>query len=195
MPNRRGRPAVVRAVSVSFRARGARIGEVEQAWVASAGPPRPAVAPARSGAAGPKPRLRATRPASASTSCRSSPARSEPRATGCPSAARTRCQPGPRDPVHAVGHLSASAGPAAIAVPPPPRGRQQRGGPSLLNAPARVLSPALSMQLRLGRAFADVWSMSANPRRVHNRPSQRSFTRQRPAQTARGLEWSTLCVP
>ncbi len=108
----------------------------------SPGRPRPAVAPAEHGAVLSKPRRHATRPAFASRSCRSSPVRSAPHATGCPFAARTRCPPALHGRAHAACHLSASAAPAAAAVPPPPRGHQERGEPSLLNASARVLSLA-----------------------------------------------------
>ena len=61
----------------------------------SPGPPRLAGAPAAPGIAPARPQPRATRPASARRSCRGSPVRSAPRATGCPSAARTRCLSAP----------------------------------------------------------------------------------------------------
>lgn len=86
----------------------------------SPGHPRPAVALATPGAAPSRPRLRATRPTVASRSCRSSPARSAPRATECPFAARTRSPPALLDQAHAADRLSASAAPVATVVRPPP---------------------------------------------------------------------------
>ena len=117
----------------------------------SPAPLRPAVAPAAPGAASPRPRPRATRPAAASRSCRSTQARSAPRATECPFGERTGSRPGPHGPVHAVDHLWTLAAPAAAVAPPPPRDRQQRGAPSPLNVSGAVLSRTFSSTLAIRR--------------------------------------------
>ena len=100
----------------------------------------PGGAPIAPGADLSRPRGRATRPAGASMSRRNRPARSAPRATERPSATRRRCPPGLPDPAHAADRPSAWASTVKAAVPSPPKGHQERGAPSLLNASAQVLS-------------------------------------------------------
>ena len=105
---------------------------------------RRSAAPAAHGAAGSRPRRRATRPACASTSCRSSPTRRALRATRCRCAARTGSRPTPSDPALAAACPSASGAGAAAEVQWLARGRQEQGVPCPHNALDEVLSPALS---------------------------------------------------
>ncbi len=101
----RARPAAVGRVGADLRPLFSQPGSRCPAPHASLGRLRHAGVPATPGAAAPTPRPRATRQACASTSCRNSPARQAPRATGCPSAARTGCQPRRHDPTPAAVHL------------------------------------------------------------------------------------------
>ena len=110
--------------------------------------------------AGPDPRRRAARPACASASCRSSPARRQPRATGCRRAARTASPRAPHDAALAAPAVRPCSLRVAAGSRSPAMDQQAQGAPGTPDAAARVCLPAsghVALQSLHDRSLGVVW--------------------------------------